>query len=114
MFRLKELRLENGLKRSDLARKLELPPSTIANYENETRQAPYDVLTLFADFFDVSVDYLLGRTDEFNHRRAISLSDAPLSNAEKELIACYRALSATGKSRMDEYARMLKDFHRKA
>ena len=98
MFKLKELRLENGLKRSELAKRLNLPPSTIANYENETRQAPYDVLILLADFFDVSVDYLLGRTDDFSHYKENSVNDALLSTAEKELIAAYRTSTNTGKS----------------
>jgi len=35
MFRLKELREENGLKRSELARDLNINAGTIANYENE-------------------------------------------------------------------------------
>ena len=50
MFRLKELRLENGMTRSSLARALELPATTVANYENETRQAPYELLIRLADF----------------------------------------------------------------
>ena len=41
MFRLKELREENGLKRSELARDLKINAGTIANYENEIREAPY-------------------------------------------------------------------------
>lgn len=37
--------------------------NTISQYETETRQADYQTLIAFADFFDVSIDYLLGRTD---------------------------------------------------
>ena len=61
MFRLKELREENGLKRSELARALNINAGTIANYENEIREAPYEYLVLFANYFDVSIDYLLGK-----------------------------------------------------
>lgn len=64
MFRLKELRMENGLKRSEFAKEIGLPASTVANYENETRQAPYKLLIAFAEYFNVSVDYLLGKTDD--------------------------------------------------
>jgi len=113
MFRLKELRLENGLKRSELAKRLQLPASTVANYENETRQAPYDVLILLADFFDVSVDYLLGRTDDFNHSKETSVNDALLSTTEKELISAYRTSSNLGKNRINEYAELIKNnFHK--
>lgn len=37
--------------------------NTLSRYENELRQADYETLILFADYFGVSVDYLLGRTD---------------------------------------------------
>ena len=37
--------------------------NTISRYENGIREADYATLILFADYFDVSVDYLLGRTD---------------------------------------------------
>lgn len=40
MFRLRELREENGIRRSTLARELGINAGTIANYENELRQAP--------------------------------------------------------------------------
>lgn len=38
--------------------------NTLSRYENETRQADYKTLILFADYFGVSIDYLLGRTDD--------------------------------------------------
>lgn len=37
--------------------------NTLSRYENELRQADYKTLILFADYFGVSIDYLLGRTD---------------------------------------------------
>lgn len=42
---------------------LNLNQNTISRYENEQREADYKTLILFADYFGVSVDYLLGRTD---------------------------------------------------
>ncbi len=38
--------------------------NTLSRYENELRQADYKTLILFADYFGVSIDYLLGRTDD--------------------------------------------------
>ncbi len=107
MTRLKELRLETGLKRSELARALNLPASTIANYENETRQMSYEMLILFADFFNVSIDYLLCRTDEFEVRNTTqSFYDAILSSQEKELIFSFRNCSNTGKNRTLEFCQL--------
>ena len=37
--------------------------NSISRYETEAREADYKTLIAFADYFDVSIDYLLGRTD---------------------------------------------------
>lgn len=42
---------------------LNMNQNTLSRYENEVRQADYETLIRFADYFGVSVDYLLGRTD---------------------------------------------------
>ena len=63
MFILKELRTEHGLKRSELARETGINANTLANYEKGTRQASYETLILLADYFNVTVDYLVGLSD---------------------------------------------------
>ena len=42
---------------------LNMSQNTISQYETGTREASYDTLIAIADYFDVSLDYLLGRTD---------------------------------------------------
>ena len=105
MFRLKELRLENGIKRSKMSKDLGINAGTLANYENELRQAPYDYLIMFADYFDVSLDYLLGR----DGNTTSPLGMGALNTHEKTLISDYRECSGTGKRRIEEYARMCRD-----
>ncbi|MBR2377320.1 MAG: helix-turn-helix transcriptional regulator [Clostridia bacterium] len=61
--RLKELRQEKGLTQVELAKKLCLNPVTYLHYEKSQREPPLSVLADMADFFEVSVDYLLGLTD---------------------------------------------------
>ena len=63
MFRLKELRKKNHISQAKLAIEMNIAQNTISQYENEIRHADYDILIAIADYFDVSVDYLLGRTD---------------------------------------------------
>jgi len=63
MLRLKELRLENGKTQYELADYLHIGQSTYSQYENGQRQVPIDALIRLADYYDVSVDYILGRTD---------------------------------------------------
>ncbi|TSB46692.1 helix-turn-helix domain-containing protein [Alkalicoccobacillus porphyridii] len=70
--RLREQRLQNGLTMKQLGESMNLAPSTISGYENGTRKPDMDILYLLADTFDVSVDYLLGRSDQSNsHSPAI-------------------------------------------
>ena len=42
---------------------LNMGQNTISQYETGVRQASYEALVAIADYFDVSIDYLLGRTD---------------------------------------------------
>ncbi len=61
--RLKKLREDSNLRQQDLADKLGYARTTIANYEQSIRLPPLDTLFAIADFFQVSLDFLLGRTD---------------------------------------------------
>ena len=63
MFRLKELRKDRKISQVKLAMDLNLTQNSISRYENGEREADYDTLVAIADYFNVSVDYLLGRTD---------------------------------------------------
>ncbi|WAM33266.1 helix-turn-helix domain-containing protein [Caldicellulosiruptor morganii] len=62
-FRLKELREEKNISRNDLAEILGVSTQTIANYENGHREPNFDTLLKIADFFGVTVDYLIGHSD---------------------------------------------------
>ncbi len=62
--RLKSLRLSNKLTQKQLSAKVGLSELAIQNYESERRKPAYDVLIALADYFDVSIDYLVGRSDD--------------------------------------------------
>lgn len=61
--RLKELRVEKELTQIELGTKFNLGKTAISLYETNARFPDKDILEKMADFFKVSVDYLLGRTD---------------------------------------------------
>lgn len=61
--RLKELRKQHGMTQEELAKELGMSTSAIALYETKKRKPDPETLNKFADFFQVSTDYLLGRTD---------------------------------------------------
>ena len=63
-FRLKKLRKERNISQLKLAIDLNMNQNSISRYENNEREADYETLIKFADYFDVSLGYLLGRTDE--------------------------------------------------
>jgi len=63
MFKLKELRKERKISQLKLAMDLNMNQNSISRYENEERQADYATLIKLADYFNVSIDYLLGRTE---------------------------------------------------
>lgn len=60
--RLKELREEKGLYQKTLSEKLSISRSTITSYESGKRNPDIFTLIKIADLFNVSIDYLLGRT----------------------------------------------------
>lgn len=60
-FRLKKLRKERKISQLKLALDLNMNQNTISRYENLEREADYETLIKFADYFGVSLDYLLGR-----------------------------------------------------
>ena len=65
-MRLKELRKKRGVSQVKLALDLHTTQNSISRYETGERQADYDMLIAMADYFGVSIDYLLGRTDNPN------------------------------------------------
>jgi transcriptional regulator with XRE-family HTH domain len=62
--RLKLLREEKKMTQEELAKLFNVTDATINRYEKNQRQPDTDALNRFADFFDVTTDYLLGRTDK--------------------------------------------------
>lgn len=62
-FRLKKLRKEKNVSQVKLAIDLNMNQNTISRYENMEREADYETLIKLADYFNVSIDYLLGRTN---------------------------------------------------
>jgi transcriptional regulator with XRE-family HTH domain len=64
--RLKTLREEDDLSRDDLANRLNISYSTVSKYETNVRFPDKETLNRLADFFSVSIDYLLGRSNNRN------------------------------------------------
>ena len=63
IMRLKELREKKNISQLKLALDLNMNQNSISRYETGAREADYKTLIAFADYFNVSIDYLLERTD---------------------------------------------------
>lgn len=60
---LKHLRKQKGITQQEIADRINTSRSCISNYESGNRQPDNQTIKLIADFFDVSVDYLFGRSE---------------------------------------------------
>ena len=92
--RLKELREEKELKQAELASLFNISPSTIGMYEQNRRTPDFTLLNSIADYFGVSIDYLLGRTN--------------IRNYEENTIAAHtddrtQQLSEEGRKKLDDF-----------
>ena len=101
-MRLKELRESKGLNMKETAKLLSIPYTTYVNYEKELREPTSEVLILLADFFETSVDYLVGRTISRIRttpvHSEIAPSQFPLEPEEIDLIKKYRRLDPRGQA----------------
>ena len=75
MERLKEIRVRSGKTQNEIAKALNIDRTTYNKYENGASNPTPDTLARIADFFHVSVDYFLGRTDD--PAPAAAFSDIP-------------------------------------
>ena len=61
--RLRDLREDRDLTQTYIAQMLHVSQRTYSRYENDERAIPIEILSRLADFYDTSIDYLVGRTD---------------------------------------------------
>lgn len=84
--RIKDLRLDRGLTLEQLAEQIEISKSALGSYESdEFKDISHYALIKLADFYEVSVDYLLERTETKRPSNA-DLADLRLSNTMIELL----------------------------
>ena len=67
--RIRDLREDADISQTEMGKHLNVSQRAYSHYENGTRDIPLNILLQFADYFDVSVDYLLERTNnkKINH-----------------------------------------------
>lgn len=68
---IRVLRLEKGITQNELSNYLGLTPKMVSFYELGERFPPYDIINKLADYFNVSTDYLLGRSEIKNSEKLL-------------------------------------------
>lgn len=101
--KLKALREENHYTQEFVAAHLNVARSTIAGYETKDRQPSHEKLTILADLFHVSVDYLL---DDDVIETSLSNSHS-WQNSERYLISHFKHLSALSKKELLDFLHFL-------
>lgn len=103
MLRIKELRIESEKTQEEMAKILGVSRQVYANHENEINEPSIEMLIKMSQFFQCSIDYLIGNTDDFGN---VSIqSNAPaLSAEEQRLLDTFRKLNAKNRIHVSAYA----------
>lgn len=99
---LRRLLEENGMTQKDLARHMNIAPSTMGCYVQNTREPDYETLKRIANYFDVSIDFLLDHHTSDLH-----------SDEESDLLRLYRSLTPEQQELYLEQGRAFKRVYRR-
>ena len=91
-LRLRELRKDKNVTQIDIAKYLSVSREAYSQYETGRREMNYETMFLLADYFSVSIDYLLGR---YEHNPMV------VNKKEAHLIDLYRLLDERGKASIE-------------
>ena len=102
MLNLAEIRKSKGISQKELAKYLKISPGNLCEWEKGRIEPNIESLKIIADYFDVSIDYLVGREDDFGVIRSQNAAPA-LDKDEQELIENFRELNRLQKQKILAY-----------
>ena len=101
--RLKSLRNRKGLSQSEFAKQIGVSKSSVNMYERGDREPNFETLEAIADYFNVDLDYLMGKSEIENRARFVlggSKAVPDLTPDESDLLHKYRRLDDAAKGRI--------------
>ncbi|SCI10925.1 HTH-type transcriptional regulator immR [uncultured Clostridium sp.] len=105
--RLRHERERLGLMQKEMAQKLDIPPNTYNGYETGKRSPNLEVAKHISDTLDISVDYLLGRTDERNLQTEKPKLDEGITTINAKKINIDEDLPDEAIDKINEYIKMV-------
>ena len=95
MLKLTEIRKQEGVSQKQLAADLHISAGNLCDWEKGRTEPDIEMLIKIADYFDVSLDALLGREENEN----------PVNNDEMKLrlLSCYNKMPTDGKTKLVEF-----------
>ena len=106
MVKIRELRKVAGITQEEAAKHLQISRQVFANYENEINQPSLEMLCKIADYFNVTIDYLVGRESEDG---VVIVSGNELSKDESALLDKLRCLDPLNKELAYQYVDFLSE-----
>lgn len=106
--RLKHLREENGFTLEYVATHLNTTKTSIARYEKNDREPKSEMISSLADFYNVSTDYLLGRTDERNVNKEKPKLDPSIKTIAAHRIGDIEDLDDDAIEKINEYIEFIR------
>lgn len=108
---LKDLRLEKDVKQKDVARECDVSPQCISQLEAGTRSPTGTTLVALANYFNCSIDYLMGRTEEDYDLQKMPAQ--PYNEKEALLLENFRKLPKDYQAHIFSYIGKLVSLHNK-
>lgn len=101
MLKIRELRVEKNLTQKDFAQKIGSTNKNIWAYEKGLAVPPLDVLIEMSNFFECSIDYLVGRTDDLGN---VIVKRETMTDKETQLLDIFQRIPSIYQSQVIEYA----------
>ena len=108
-MKIKELREEKNLSQLNLAKEIGTSQRNIGRWENEENEPSYAQLVKLAEFFNVSIDYLVGREDDYVKPQV----ESTLSYREQKLLRAFSQLDDDEKDKIIEDCEYFANKHTK-
>ena len=90
--KLREARNEKGLSQKEVAKRINLTQQTYSDYETGRTNPDIETLIEIANILETSVDYILGRSDDFGNITIKEKSPSKITSEEQALLDDFRSL----------------------